>query len=344
MNTLLYISSSLAFLLALYLLTGNALPKSPRRLLAAALLTVAALNLLAVLKIVDPGNPFVVVRPVLAIALPAILFLHIATAMRQEQRMYARDAVHIAGPAAVVVLYAISGSARFVDPLIALTTVLYLVLIAWHSRGGASSFAVFGPRLSILFSRWSRMVIAFLAVAVILDATIMFEVNSAGGSLGQSPVLSLSVILLLGGFSYLLVSGLHQAGPLSWAGMSTRQTKAEHLQLIERLEDAMLSSRAFLDPNLTLQRLARKTGASIPDVSAAINDHRQRNYNQWLNGFRIEEAKRILRESPDRKITEIMFAAGFQNKSTFNAAFRAAVGESPSSWRNRIRDVEKHSI
>jgi AraC-like DNA-binding protein len=35
-------------------------------------------------------------------------------------------------------------------------------------------------------------------------------------------------------------------------------------------------------------------------------------------------------------MTEIMFATGFQNKSTFNAAFLALAGESPSSWRNQL--------
>lgn len=335
MSVLLYISASLAIVLAAYLLTGAALPKAPRRLLAAALLTVAALNLLAVLQIDDPNNQFVMIRPVLAIVLPALLFLHIATATRNGQMLRSRDAFHITGPIVVIALYAFSVSGQIIDPLIVMAYVSYLLMTVWVSRRGASGFAALGAKISILFDRWRRLVIVFLVIDILLDTIIMFEVGGDGGSLDQSSVIALSSILLVGGFSYLLISGLHHSGPLTWAGMTSRQIKPEDEDLIERLEEAMRSNRAFLDPNLTLRRLAQKTGVSIREVSAAINDQRQCNYNQWLNGFRIEEAKRIMRESQNQSITEVMFAAGFQNKSTFNAAFRAAVGESPSSWRNR---------
>jgi AraC-like DNA-binding protein len=45
-----------------------------------------------------------------------------------------------------------------------------------------------------------------------------------------------------------------------------------------------------------------------------------------------------MREYPAKSVTEVMFASGFQNKSTFNAAFLAASGESPTAWRSRFSD------
>lgn len=341
MSVLLYISASLAIVLSAYLLTGATLPKAPRRLLAAALSTVAALNMLAVLQMHDPNSQLTVIRPVLAVVLPALLFLHIATATRPAQTLRIRDALHMTGPVAVIALYTSSVSGRIIDPLIVLAYLAYLVMTAWISRHGASGFASLGAKISVLFDRWRRLVIVFLAIDIVLDTVIMLEVGGNGGSLDQSSVIALSSALLIGGFSYLLVSGLHQSGPLTWAGMTVRQVKPENQDLIERLEEAMLSDRAFFDPGLTLQRLARKMGVSMREVSAAINDRRQRNYSQWLNGFRINEAKRLMRECPNQSITEIMFAAGSQNKSTFNAAFRGATGESPSSWRGHLHDSAK---
>ena len=120
--------------------------------------------------------------------------------------------------------------------------------------------------------------------------------------------------------------------------MRFRSPSKEKRELIERLEEMLISTRAFLDPNLTLLRFARKSGVTTRDVSTAINEHRQCNYNQWLNSFRIEEAQRLILSNPKQNMTEIMFAAGFQNKSTFNAAFLTLVGESPSSWRNQSDD------
>jgi transcriptional regulator GlxA family with amidase domain len=57
------------------------------------------------------------------------------------------------------------------------------------------------------------------------------------------------------------------------------------------------------------------------------------------NKFRIEEAQRMMRHDPKRGVTDVMFSSGFQNKSTFNAAFRAITGESPSIWPDRLDDA-----
>lgn len=338
MNALLYVSASLSIVLAAYLVTGAALPQTPRRLLATALLTVATLNLLALLQINNPNAPLVMLRPLLAMALPALLFLHIATATRAEPKLNLFDAIHCIGPLSGMVIWFSPMRGQIIDLYIVLIHMLYLVLIAWVSRHKASSFAALGSQLSMLFDRWRRVVLIFLMIAILADSFIMLEVGGDSAALAASWAIVLSSILLVGGLSYLLITSLHRTGPLSWASMRFRSPSKEQRDLIERLEEMLISTRAFLDPNLTLLRFARKSGVTTRDVSTAINEHRQCNYNQWLNSFRIEEAQRLILSNPKQNMTEIMFAAGFQNKSTFNAAFLTIVGENPSSWRNQKDD------
>ena len=56
---------------------------------------------------------------------------------------------------------------------------------------------------------------------------------------------------------------------------------------------------------------------------------------QFVNGFRVEEAKKALKDS-DKLVISIAFDVGFNSKSTLNTAFKKIVGYSPSAYRNLL--------
>ena len=336
MNAFLYASVSLAIVLAVYLATGTGLPKTSRRLLSAAMLVLALLNLLTLLALADSGSPVLILRPALAVALPALLYLHLATAMRTGQALQSVDTIHMIGPLAVTAVRLSPAPGQWLDLVILLPNLCYLGLIAWDTRRGTNSFANLGPALASLLDHWRRLVLAFLILVLSFDILIILDIDDAAGAVPQPWMFEAAGMLLSLGFAWLLVASLHRKGPLMWASGRQRLVDPGHEALIAQLEDRLLTSSAFLDPNLTLQRFARKVGVPSREVSAAINDSRHCNYNQWLNSFRIKEAQRLIREDPETSVTDVMYASGFQNKSTFNAAFLAASGESPTAWRNRL--------
>jgi len=338
MNAFLYASASLAVVLAVYLATGTGLPKTSRRLLSAAMLILGLLNLLTLLALGDPGSPVLDLRPALAVALPALLYLHLATAMRVGQALQPTDAIHMIGPLVATAVRLLPAPGQWLDLVIVLPNLCYLGLITREARSGANSFANLGPALASLLDQWRRLVMFFQVFVLYFDMLIMLEIDDAADAAPQPWMFGAAGMLLTLGFSYLLVASLHRKGPLMWASSRQRHLNPEHEALIARLEDTLLTSSAFLDPNLTLQRFARKVGVPTREVSAAINDNRNCNYNQWLNNFRIKEAQRLMREHPAQSVTEVMYASGFQNKSTFNAAFLAVSSESPTAWRNRLAD------
>lgn len=88
----------------------------------------------------------------------------------------------------------------------------------------------------------------------------------------------------------------------------------------------------FRDPDLTLERLARKSLIPARRVSQAINRVQQRNVSQMINSYRVREAQRLL-ETTTLPITEIMAEAGFRTKSNFNREFLRLTGKNPQSWR-----------
>lgn len=100
-----------------------------------------------------------------------------------------------------------------------------------------------------------------------------------------------------------------------------------------RLLEAMTRDTPYLDPLLTLPRLALKTGTTANTLSAVLNQHLGVNFFDFVNGYRVDDAARLLLACPDRTVLDIAMEVGFNSKSTFNAAFKKHTGTTPSAWR-----------
>ncbi|GAB3121730.1 helix-turn-helix domain-containing protein [Novispirillum itersonii] len=95
----------------------------------------------------------------------------------------------------------------------------------------------------------------------------------------------------------------------------------------------MTRDTPYLDPLLTLPRLALKTGTTANTLSAVLNQHLGVNFFDFVNGYRVDDAARLLLACPDRTVLDIAMEVGFNSKSTFNAAFKKHTGTTPSAWR-----------
>lgn len=105
--------------------------------------------------------------------------------------------------------------------------------------------------------------------------------------------------------------------------------------LSKRINTFIQMEKPYLNPQLTLERFARLVQASPRQVSFVINRYFQQNFHEYINRFRIEEAKRLLRDSEYQELTilEIAQRAGFNSKATFNRFFKSFVGITPSTYR-----------
>jgi len=103
----------------------------------------------------------------------------------------------------------------------------------------------------------------------------------------------------------------------------------------ERLLASMLKERCYLDNELTLPKLAEVTQLSIHKLSYLLNNEFDQNFYQFVNSYRIEEAKRLLVDPKKShlSIEGIAYEAGFNSKSVFNTTFKKMTGFSPSEFR-----------
>lgn len=105
------------------------------------------------------------------------------------------------------------------------------------------------------------------------------------------------------------------------------------------VDKLMRETSLFRDPDLTLNRLARRAGLPARQISGAINRLHGCNVSQMVNEYRIKEARRRLKVT-DEPVTTIMFECGFQTKSNFNREFRRITGMSPSDYRRSGPGIE----
>ena len=106
-------------------------------------------------------------------------------------------------------------------------------------------------------------------------------------------------------------------------------------EVLPKLRRLMDEEKVYLDADLNLQELARKTGIHYNYLSRIINEKFGLSYNDYVNGYRIEEAKRMLGdpENDGRTILDIAYDTGFYSKSVFNTAFKKITGMTPSQYR-----------
>lgn len=143
-------------------------------------------------------------------------------------------------------------------------------------------------------------------------------------------------ILINGLFTYSLVYA-HQL--LTTSSEETRAPTAEKPSdsAIDRVREAMESDKVYLQHNLNIEQFGALLGLPVKDVSAVINKHFGTNFFEFINSYRVEEAKRLLADPAhaDMTILDILLESGFNSKSAFHRFFKRLVGESPSEYRRR---------
>jgi len=112
------------------------------------------------------------------------------------------------------------------------------------------------------------------------------------------------------------------------------ESKAEETaQIIAQFDALMRGHQVFKDPDLSLNRLARKLGIPARKISSAVNQTHHQNISKVINAYRVEHAKALLKQS-DEAITDIFLSSGFQTKSNFNREFSRITGQTPSEFRS----------
>jgi AraC-like DNA-binding protein len=111
------------------------------------------------------------------------------------------------------------------------------------------------------------------------------------------------------------------------------------------LSKLMTVRKLYLDPEISLDTLARNIGCGRHHLSQVINEKEGASFYDYVNRFRIEEAAMHLSD-PDhnQKIATIAFASGFNSLSSFNDVFKKTTGMTPSDYRKHAAQARRKQV
>lgn len=186
--------------------------------------------------------------------------------------------------------------------------------------------------------RWLQWVVIVFTITLLIDIYEHFVGNLE--IVNGLSFVNFSLIILINGIYY---KGLRH--PAMFQGISNEERKmatADSKEIgkelndeLEKLRSFMLAEKPYLDAGLSLNQLADMIGLAPRKLSLMINDYLGQNFIDFINTYRIDEAKYRLQNPKDEKETvlEVMYAIGFNSKSSFNTVFKKKVGKTPSEYK-----------
>ncbi|MEQ9347092.1 MAG: AraC family transcriptional regulator [Thalassospira sp.] len=285
-------------------------------------------------------------RPLCAAMLPPIAWMCFAALGAQEKSRSRLVWVHVI-PVLIIFIASLTWSRWHfpVDFLIAVQFAGYGIALMVLASRGEERFAQ--ARLGDVGS--VRGIVAVVGGALIFSAVVdglialdfrITQGTNAAAIVGYGQLVVLVVLaILMTRLGRLSPQAGHSDDTGSAPAIATKQDDRQADQdvagddaILAAIDDVMCRLHLYRDPDLTLDRLARRVVIPARQISAAINRRFGRNVSQVVNEYRIAEAQSLLRET-DKPVTEIMFECGFQTKSNFNREFLRVTGMGPRAYR-----------
>jgi len=108
-----------------------------------------------------------------------------------------------------------------------------------------------------------------------------------------------------------------------------------------KVENAIIRDELYMDTELNLSKLAKKVDLTPHQLSYVINTGFHQNFNNYINSFRIEKAKKLLSNTSlnNYSILGIAYESGFNSKTSFNLMFKKITGTTPSQYKKSCSEL-----
>lgn len=275
----------------------------------------------------------------------------------------------IAGVAGALAIWSLPADAQYMMFVIgdlppgaqasAVALFLFVLVLAWNALSAVYVIKTlihlknFRRELRDLFSNNDRREMLWLSMMIAV--IVLVWAASAGALIWDNLVANIAVPDALASvFALLLVTAFSVFGLEQKAGFEGREPPSDSDdtpatsqkysksalgpeqadRISARLDKAMREDRLFLDPGLSLHKLARHIGVAPNLVSQTLNQRIKATFFDYVNSWRIETALPRIMSGRDTILT-IALEVGFNTRSTFYSAFKAVTGLTPRAYRQK---------
>lgn len=104
------------------------------------------------------------------------------------------------------------------------------------------------------------------------------------------------------------------------------------------LKESMEQAKLYLNPELTLSDVVQHTNLSQKVISAVLNQHLGKSFNEFVNEFRVEAVKHKIQENQNQNLTltGIAYSCGFNSQATFQRVFKAMTRQTPGQYAKSV--------
>lgn len=128
-------------------------------------------------------------------------------------------------------------------------------------------------------------------------------------------------------------SQIDKVPPQTTGGITATETKEDIL--FRRIETLMLAERLFLEPVMSRKIVASRLNTNEIYVAQAIRKCKDLTFSEYLNGLRLEFARNLQLEHPEKTLDMIAEESGFMSRSTFFRLFKKQYGVSPRELKRQ---------
>jgi AraC-like DNA-binding protein len=105
-------------------------------------------------------------------------------------------------------------------------------------------------------------------------------------------------------------------------------------QAVSALTKAMVTDKLYLNPDLTVSVLAEQTTLPAKTISAVLNQHFHKNFNEFINAYRVDAIREKMQQEAygNQTIASLAYDCGFNSLSTFQRSFKLITGITPREY------------
>lgn len=112
-------------------------------------------------------------------------------------------------------------------------------------------------------------------------------------------------------------------------------------EICEKATEYLKTTKAYLRPDINLALFAKEVGIPQRTLSKSINGYLHRNFFEFINEMRVEEAKHQLLhlDALGYNVDSVYTECGFRSRSTFFLVFKKTTGKTPATWLAETQKV-----